>query len=89
MAEVVRVQKLGDVVMVTIDRPKVNAIDQQTSRLLGDVFGDYQADRNLRCAVIAGTGRFFSAGWDLKAGAAGIENEGSDFGIGGFAGLTE
>ena len=43
----------------------------------------------LRVAVLTGAGdRFFSAGWDLKAAAAGEGLE-ADHGPGGFGGLTE
>ena len=43
----------------------------------------------LRVGVLTGAGeRFFSAGWDLKAAAAG-EPIDADHGPGGFAGLTE
>ena len=41
-----------------------------------------------KVAIITGAGeRFFSAGWDLKAAAEG-ETSDTDFGPGGFAGLT-
>ena len=72
---------------VTIDRPKANAIDAATSRELGEAFVGFRDDPGLRVAIVTGAGdRFFSAGWDLKAAAAG-DDEG--YGPGGFAGLTE
>ncbi|MFL5737673.1 MAG: enoyl-CoA hydratase-related protein [Actinomycetota bacterium] len=77
----------GGILVVTIDRPKANAIDAATSRELGDAFAAFRDDSALRVAIVTGAGdRFFSAGWDLKAAAAG---ESEDFGVGGFAGLTE
>jgi crotonobetainyl-CoA hydratase len=42
----------------------------------------------MRVAIITGTGRFFSAGWDLSAATEG-EAIDADHGPGGFAGLTE
>src|SRR6185503_3511189 len=45
-------------------------------------------DPDLRVAIVTGTGRFFSAGWDLKAAAAG-EPPDVDYGVGGFGGLQE
>jgi crotonobetainyl-CoA hydratase len=83
----VRAETNGAILEVTLDRPKANAIDSATSRELGDCFAGFRDDEALRVAVVTGAGdRFFSAGWDLKAAAAG---ETEDFGPGGFAGLTE
>jgi crotonobetainyl-CoA hydratase len=43
----------------------------------------------LRVAIITGAGeKFFSAGWDLNTAAGGEAIE-SDYGMGGFAGITE
>jgi len=83
------VERLGNVLLVTLNRPKVNAIDLATSQELGDLFRRFEADGELLCAVLTGSGQFFSAGWDLKAANAGTEDEGSNFGPGGFAGITE
>ncbi|WP_338596263.1 enoyl-CoA hydratase-related protein [Saccharopolyspora sp. SCSIO 74807] len=85
----VRVAVTGPVLVVTLDRPKANAIDVTTSRELHAAFDRLRRDDELRAAVITGGGdRFFSAGWDLKA-AAGGEAVDADHGPGGFAGLTE
>jgi crotonobetainyl-CoA hydratase len=74
---------------VTIDRPKANAIDLATSRLMGGIFRDFRDDPQLRVAIVTGGGeKFFSAGWDLKAAAAGDAVDG-DYGVGGFGGLQE
>ena len=83
----IRSESDGGILVVTIDRPKANAIDAATSRELGEAFVAFRDDPALRVAVVTGAGdRFFSAGWDLKAAAAG---EDEHFGVGGFAGLTE
>jgi crotonobetainyl-CoA hydratase len=79
----------GQILLVTLDRPKANAIDVSTSLQLYDAFDRLQRDPALRVAVLTGAGeRFFCAGWDLKAAAAG-EAVDADHGPGGFAGLTE
>ncbi len=89
MSDPVRVEKDPPILIVTLDRPKANAIDAATSQALGKVFVDFRDDDDLMVAVITGGGeKFFSAGWDLKAAAAG-EPADADFGPGGFAGLTE
>ncbi len=76
------------VLTITLDRPKANAIDVATSRALYAAFAQLQDDPALRVAIITGTGRFFSAGWDLNAATEG-EAIDADHGPGGFAGLTE
>jgi crotonobetainyl-CoA hydratase len=74
---------------VTLDRPKANAIDAATSREMGHIFAAFRDDPNLRVVIITGSGeKFFSAGWDLNAAASG-EAIDSDYGLGGFAGITE
>ncbi len=79
----------GNILLITLDRPRANAIDVATSRELYEVFHAFEASTDLRVAVLTGGGdRFFSAGWDLKAAAAG-EDVQADHGPGGFAGLTE
>lgn len=83
------VTRNGAVFELTLDRPKANAIDAATSRLMGDAFAQFRDDPELRVAIVTAAGdRFFSAGWDLKAAAAG-EKPDSDYGVGGFAGLQE
>jgi crotonobetainyl-CoA hydratase len=76
------------VLEVVLDRPKANAIDAPTSRRLGEVFAAFRDDPELHVAIVTGGDRFFSAGWDLKAAAAG-ETPDVDFGVGGFGGLQE
>ena len=74
---------------VTLDRPKANAIDLATSRIMGDTFAAFRDDPDLRVAIITGAGdKFFSPGWDLKAAADGDAVDG-DYGQGGFGGLQE
>jgi crotonobetainyl-CoA hydratase len=89
MAEPVRTEVVEGVLVVTLDRPTANAIDVPTSRALYDAFAMLESDPTLRVGVLTGAGeRFFSAGWDLKAAAAG-EAVDADHGPGGFGGLTE
>jgi len=88
VSEVLKIEQNGAILEVTLDRPKANAIDAATSRLMGETFCRFRDDPALRVAIITGGGeRFFSAGWDLKAAAEG-ETSNTDFGPGGFAGLT-
>ena len=67
-----RSRRDGAVLEVTLDRPKANAIDAATSKLMGETFAAFRDDPALRVAIITGGGeRFFCAGWDLKAAAEG------------------
>jgi crotonobetainyl-CoA hydratase len=89
MSEVITTRREGAVLEVTLDRPKANAIDLQTSRLMGETFKQFRDDPDLRVAIVKTAGdKFFSAGWDLKAAADGDAVDG-DYGVGGFAGLQE
>ena len=89
MSDVITTKREGGVIEVILDRPKANAIDLQTSRLMGETFREFRDDPELRVAIISTAGdKFFCAGWDLKAAAGGDEVDG-DYGIGGFGGLQE
>lgn len=89
MTEVIKTRREGAILEVTLDRPKANAIDLATSRLMGETFKSFRDDPELRVAVVQTAGeKFFCAGWDLKAAADGDAVDG-DYGVGGFAGLQE
>lgn len=85
----IRTERRGAVFEVTLDRPKANAIDLATSRIMGEVFTRFRDDPDLRVAILTATGdKFFCPGWDLKAAAGGDAVDG-DYGKGGFGGLQE
>lgn len=85
----VRTRIEGAVLEVTLDRPPANAIDLATSRIMGQVFRAFRDDPDLRVALLRSEGtKFFCAGWDLKAAAAGDAVDG-DYGVGGFGGIQE
>jgi crotonobetainyl-CoA hydratase len=85
----IRTRRDGAILEVTLDRPKANAIDLATSRVMGLTFQAFRDDPDLRVAILTGAGsRFFCPGWDLKAAAAGDAVDG-DYGVGGFGGLQE
>jgi len=85
----IKTKRNGHILEVTLDRPKANAIDLATSRIMGEVFADFRDDPDLRVAIVTGAGeKFFCPGWDLKAAAEGDAVDG-DYGVGGFGGLQE
>jgi len=89
MENPIKTERRGHILAVTLDRPKANAIDLATSRIMGDVFTEFRDDPELRVAIVTGAGeKFFCPGWDLKAAAGGDAVDG-DYGKGGFGGLQE
>lgn len=85
----IEVVRNAEILEVTINRPKANAIDATTSREMSAVFESFMKDSQLRVAILTGAGtRFFSAGWDLTAASEGEAFE-SDYGVGGFGGICE
>lgn len=89
MSDPIKTKREGGILEVTIDRPKANAIDLATSRIMGEVFADFRDDPSMRVAILtAASEKFFCPGWDLKAAAGGDEVDG-DYGVGGFGGLQE
>ena len=85
----IKTERRGHILEVTIDRPKANAIDLATSRIMGEVFRGFRDDPELRVAILTATSeKFFCPGWDLKAAADGDAVDG-DYGVGGFGGLQE
>jgi enoyl-CoA hydratase len=62
----------GRVLLITINREeRRNAFDGATARAMEKVIDEFEADDDLRVAVITGAGPTFSAGQDLKAAAVG------------------
>jgi crotonobetainyl-CoA hydratase len=89
MTSPVHTSRNGAILEVTLDRPKANAVDAATSRIMGEVFAGFRDDPTLRVAILTAAGeKFFCPGWDLKAAAEG-ETPDSDYGVGGFGGLQE
>ncbi len=85
----IRTRREGAILEVTLDRPKANAIDLVTSRIMGQTFRAFRDDDSLRVCILRAAGeKFFCPGWDLKAAAAGDAVDG-DYGVGGFGGLQE
>jgi len=63
----VRTERHDAVVLLTIDRPKVNALDQAVLDQLDAALTRIEADDTVRAVVLTGAGRFFVAGADIAA----------------------
>ena len=57
MSEVIRTRREGGVIELTLDRPKANAIDLVTSRIMGETFKAFRDDPELRVAIVHRRGR--------------------------------
>jgi enoyl-CoA hydratase/carnithine racemase len=72
MADHVRVERVGPVLLVTLDNPeRKNAYDGPTLKRIGEVWAELDRDPSLRAGVITGAGGVFSAGADIAAAAGG------------------
>jgi len=85
-----RAERIGDVLVVTIDRPHVrNAVDAETSYLVDRLVSEGEADPAIGAIVLTGAGdRSFCSGMDMKEAAV----RGSGHGLipgRGFCGVTE
>ena len=55
------------VARIRLNRPeRLNAVDQATDRRLKEIWSEINCLEGVRCAVLTGTGRAFSAGADMK-----------------------
>lgn len=78
----------GAVAIVTLNRPdQRNAIDAETTAGLRAAFAAFEADPDLRVAILTGAGPVFCAGMDLKAFVNG-EQEDILFGPGRLGGFV-
>lgn len=69
-----RVERDGATAILTLDRPDVlNAFDETLTSELGLAVDDCAGDATVRCVVITGAGRAFSAGQDLRDRLAMVE----------------
>jgi enoyl-CoA hydratase/carnithine racemase len=66
---VILLEKRGPIAILTLNRPEsLNPLGQEgDGAAVTAVCADITADRTIRCAVITGAGRAFSAGGDVKA----------------------
>jgi enoyl-CoA hydratase len=68
MTATVRIDRRPPLLTVVIDRPEArNAVDRPTAEALAQAFRDFEADEELKVAILTGEGGNFCAGADLKA----------------------
>src|SRR5262249_10506239 len=62
---VVETQRQGEIIVIRMDNPPVNALGHALRRGLEKAFAEANADAGVAAIVLTGTGRFFSAGADI------------------------
>jgi 3-hydroxyacyl-CoA dehydrogenase len=66
MSDVVQVSKDGEIAIITINNPPVNALSPEVQAGLSDSFAQIEKDASVKAAVLIGAGRTFVAGADIK-----------------------
>ena len=67
MQDVLMLEKIGNVAVLTLNRPEVlNAINMDMRKGLADYFKGFAEDDDVRAVVLTGAGRAFSSGGDIK-----------------------
>ena len=70
----IRVEKDGEITLVTIDRPEArNAVTPEMAEALFRAFTDFDRDETAKVAVLAGVPGAFCAGFDLKWAAGSVD----------------
>jgi 2-(1,2-epoxy-1,2-dihydrophenyl)acetyl-CoA isomerase len=71
MTDSLLVDRAGAVVTLTLNRPDaMNALDVELKEALRDTLASLESDRSCRAIVLAGAGRAFCVGQDLREHAA-------------------
>jgi crotonobetainyl-CoA hydratase len=90
MEDIVQTERIGHVLRITLNRPKVNAISRGLGAAIHVAAKTLQTDPELRVGIITAKGdRVFSAGWDFNEATqnATSETDAQPY-EGGFAGIT-
>jgi 2-(1,2-epoxy-1,2-dihydrophenyl)acetyl-CoA isomerase len=65
--ETIAFEKSGAIARITLNRPKAaHGFNEPMMRELADAAGRCDADRSIKAVILTASGRFFSAGGDLK-----------------------
>lgn len=72
MSDVVSISMSGDIAVVSIDSPPVNAVNQSVRAGLKQAFTELRGEPGVRAIVLACAGRTFVAGADIKEFETGI-----------------
>lgn len=88
MSELVTLERIGKVLLITLNRPEArNAINLETAQALAQALDEFDADPGIAVGVLTGANNTFCAGMDLKAFAK--TGQRPYVGDRGFAGICE
>jgi enoyl-CoA hydratase/carnithine racemase len=62
----ISIQRVGDTVWCTLDRPPLNLFEPALIHAVRESFDTLAADRSTRVAILVGSGRAFTAGMDVR-----------------------
>ena len=72
----IRIEVQGQVAIVTLDSPPVNALSLESYGAITRAFDRISDQKHIRAAVLTAAGKVFSAGVDMKRRAASVRDEG-------------
>ncbi|GIH12282.1 enoyl-CoA hydratase-related protein [Rugosimonospora africana] len=79
MSDVLLVERDGAVVSLTLNRPdSLNSLNRELKASLRDTLGDLESDPECRAVVLAGAGRAFCVGQDLREHVEVLESGSTD-----------
>lgn len=79
MSELVKLDKRGNIALITLNRPDaMNALSRGLRQGIVDAFTQAQADPDIRVAVLTGEGKAFCAGFDLKELSSGMSDSAAE-----------
>ncbi len=88
MSELVTLERIGKVLLITLNRPEArNAINLETAQALAQALDEFDSDPSIAVGVLTGANNTFCAGMDLKAFAK--TGQRPYVGDRGFAGICE
>src|SRR5579884_3845305 len=77
MGELASISRDGDIGVITVDNPPVNALSKSLVQALDDAVSRLENDPGVRAVVLIGAGRTFIAGADIREFQKAIEAGGS------------
>ena len=66
MSELIRITKRGDIAVITIDNPPVNALSPGVPEGIAEAIEQFNKDESVKAAVLLGAGHTFVSGADIK-----------------------